>query len=71
MLEANPGSNNLKRPLKLVIRKDLLDPQEAEIVNNVDRCLNINIKIQGVKTGALIETGSEITCISKSFFGNH
>ena len=45
--------------------------EDVEIINNIDKCPNINVKIQGVKTEALIDTGSEITCISENFFENN
>ena len=66
-LEANPVSKNVKRPLELNAREDLLEPEDIKITDNDDRCPNIRVKIQGVKTEALIDTGSEITCISENF----
>ena len=33
--------------------------------------MSINARIQGVKTEALIDTGSEITCISENFYENN
>ena len=49
----------------------MLKTEDLEIINNIDKCPNINVKIQGVKTQALIDTGSEITCISENFFENN
>ena len=49
----------------------MLDSQEVEIVKIVDKCPNIYVKIEGVKTETLIYTGSEITCISENFFENN
>ena len=71
MVEANPGSNNVKRPLELNIREDLLESEDSKIVDNVDKCPNINVRTQEVKTEALIGTGSEITCIYKNFVENN
>ena len=65
MLEAIPGSNIIERPLDLDVRKDLLENENCEIIENVDKCPNIFLKIEGIKTDALIDTGSEITCISE------
>ena len=53
------------------MRKDLLEYENCEIVESVDKCPNIFVKIQGVKTEALIDTGSEVTCISEHFFENN
>ena len=64
-------SNVIKRPLDLDTRKDLLEFENCEIVKNVDKCPNIFLKIQGIKTDTLIETGSEVTCISENFFENN
>ena len=71
MLEAVPGSNVKERPLDLDVRKDLLEYENCEIIKKVDKCPNIFVKIQGIKTDALIDTGSEITCISENFFKNN
>ena len=60
-----------KRPLDLDTRKDLLEFENPEIVNHVHKCPNIFVKIQGIKTDALIDMGSEITCISENFFENN
>ena len=65
------GLNNLKTPLELDVRKDFLESEHTAIVNNVDKFPNIHVKIQGVKTKALIDTGSEITFISENFFENN
>ena len=46
----------------------MLEFENCEIIKNVDKCPNIFVKIQGIKTDALIDTGSEITCISENFF---
>ena len=70
-MEAIPGSNIIERPLDFDMRKDLLENENCEIVENVDKCPSIFVKIQGVKTEALIDTGSEITCISENFFENN
>ena len=67
-LVAIPGSNSIKRPLYLHKRKDLLESEDVQIIDEVDKCPNIYVKIQGIKTKALIDTGSEITCISEYFF---
>ena len=61
----------MKRPLELTGREDLLESEDVKIMDTVDQCPNIEVKIQGVKTEALIDTGSEITCISESFFENN
>ena len=61
----------MKRPLELNFREDLLGSEDIKIVDNVDKCPNINVKIQGIETEALIDTGSEITCISENFFENN
>ena len=53
------------------MRKDLLEFENCEIVKKVDACPNIFIKIQGIETDSLIDTDSEITCISKNFFENN
>ena len=52
-----------KRPLDLNERKNLLEAEGVEIFNDVDKCPNNYVKIRGVKTETLIDTGSEITCI--------
>ena len=46
----------------------MLEFENCEVIKNVDKCPNIFVKIQGIKTDALIDTGSEITCISENFF---
>ena len=61
----------MKRPLDLDMRPNLLESENIEITNNVYKCTNINVKIQGIKTEALIDTGSKITCISGNFFENN
>ena len=61
----------MERPLELNIREDLLESEDIKIVDNVDKCPNINVKTQEVKTEALIGTGSEITCIYENFFENN
>ena len=61
----------MKRPLELIVREDLLESEDVKIVDNVDKCPNINVKIQGVENEALIDTGSEITCIFENFFENN
>ena len=71
MLEAIPGSNVTKRPLDFEVRTNLLESENVQIIDKVDKCPNIYAKIQGIKTDALIDTGSEITCISESFFENN
>ena len=38
----------------------MVEFENCEIVKNVDKCPNIFVKIQGIKTDALIDTGSEI-----------
>ena len=53
------------------MRKDLLESEKCEIVKKVDACPNIFVKIQGIETDALIDTGSEITYISENFFENN
>ena len=49
----------------------MLEYQNCEVVKNVDKCPNIFVKIQGIKTDALIDTGSEVTCISETLFENN
>ena len=49
----------------------MLEFKNCEIVKNVEKCPNIFVKIQGIETDGLINTGSEITCISKNFFENN
>ena len=71
LLEAIPGSNAIKRPLVVDTRKDLLGFENSKIVQNIDKCPNIFVKILGIITKALIYTGSEITRISEDFFGNN
>ena len=61
----------MKRPLELDVREDLLEFENCEIVKKVDACPNIFVKIQGIKIDALIDAGSEITCISEDFFENN
>ena len=61
----------MKRPLELNGREDFFDSRDIKIVDNVDKCPNIYVKIQGVETEALIDTGSEIICISENFFKNN
>ena len=41
---ANPGSNITKRPLDLDMRKDLLESENVEIIDKVDKCPNIYVK---------------------------
>ena len=53
------------------MRKDLLESENVEIANKVDECPNIYVKIKGVKTEALIDIGSQITCIPENFFENN
>ena len=67
VLEANPGSNNLKIPLESDVRKDLLQSEDTELVNNIDKCPTISLKIQRVETKALIGTGNGMTCNPKTF----
>lgn len=38
---------------------------------NICKCPHINAKIQGIDTSILIDTGSEVTCISEEFFLNN
>ena len=57
----------MKKPLDLDIRQDLLKSEDVEVINIFNKCPNINVKIQGVKTEALGNTGSEITCNSEFF----
>ena len=61
----------MRTPLELNVREDLLEPEDIKITDNDDSCPNIRVKIQGVETEALIDTGSEITCISENFFENN
>ena len=61
----------MKRPLELNVREDLLESEDIKSVDNVDSCPNIYVKIQGVETEAHIDTRSEITCLSESFFENN
>ena len=49
----------------------MLESEDVELINNIHKYPNINVKIQGVKTEALIDTRSEITCISENFFKNN
>ena len=65
------NQNNLKRPLYLDVRNDWSGAEDVEIINMIDKCPNIFVKIQGVKTEAAIDTGSKITCISENFFVNN
>lgn len=44
---------------------------DRSINKNIAKCPEIYIKIEGIETRALIDTGSEITCISQKFFDNH
>ena len=64
------GLKKLKKTLELDIRNNLLESGEIKIVNNVDKCPNIYVRIQSVKTEALIDTGNEITCTFKNSFAN-
>ena len=59
------------KSLDLDIKKDLLELENIETTNNIDKYPNINLKIQGVKTESLNKTESEITCISENFFQNN
>ena len=61
----------MKRPLELNVREDLLESEDIKIVDNVDKCPNINVKIQRVEFEPLIDTGSKITCIFENFFENN
>ena len=61
----------MKRPLELNVREDLLESEGVKIVDTLDKCPNINVKIQGVETKALIDTGIEMICISENFFENN
>ena len=38
-------SNNFKRPSDLNIRKYVLKPEDVEIISDIDKCSNINVKI--------------------------
>ena len=44
MSEAIPGSYVTKRPLELYITKDQLESGNIEIINNIDKHLNLNEK---------------------------
>ena len=41
---------------------------DNNINNNICKCPLIKAKIQGIETFALVDSGSEITCISQEFF---
>lgn len=50
-------------------RQELLydiEPEGTNVKN--EKCPEINMSIEGVKVNALIDTGSEITCISEDFY---
>ena len=50
IFETKPVSNNSERPLNLDAGKDLLESEDVEIISNIDKCLNIIIKILGIQT---------------------
>lgn len=52
------------------MRDEFLKEENQNFKNNMDKCKcpRIVIEIAGIKVNALIDTGSEITCISKNFF---
>ena len=50
-------------------RQDLLHDMEGSAANQfLLRCPELSIMIEGIEVKALLDTGSEITCISQEFY---
>ena len=49
------------------IGKGLFESEGIEAINNIDKFPNMEVRIPGVETEALVNTGSEITYVFKNF----
>lgn len=51
------------------MRGDLLENEDMEIIRALHKCPIMHFTVQNIKKKALIDTGSEVTCISETFYG--